>query len=255
MTSMSTTLESQKTGSSRDQREIDGFSAHALSWWDTEGPFAPLHRLNPTRIRIIADLLSEHFSRPLGGNAPFFDLNLTDVGCGGGLVAEPFARLGFDVTGMDASEENIATAKEHAASTDLQIDYRVGAPEDAAFDDQIFDAVIALEVVEHVSDIETFVNSLTTKVKPGGILVMSTINRTLKSMALAKIAAEYILRWVPAGTHTWSKFVKPSELSHHLRREGFRVNAMHGMDYDLSTGEWSSSEDVSVNYVLAATKA
>lgn len=255
MTSMNTTIEAKKSPSSRDQREIDGFSAHALSWWDTEGPFAPLHRLNPTRIRIIADLLSEHFSRPLGENTPFRDLSLTDIGCGGGLVAEPFARLGFDVTGMDASEENIATAKDHAASSGLQINYCVGAPEDTEFGEHSFDVVVALEVVEHVSDIETFVNSLTTKVKPGGILVMSTLNRTLKSMALAKIAAEYILRWVPAGTHTWSKFVKPSELSQHLRREGFRVHAMHGMDYNLSTGEWNSSEDVSVNYILAATRA
>lgn len=254
MKSMKSTLERQKTSSSRDQHEIDGFSAHALSWWDTEGPFAPLHRLNPTRIRIITHLLSEHFSRSLGGKAPFRDLDLTDVGCGGGLVAEPFSRLGFDVTGLDASKENIATAKEHAANSGLQINYHVGAPEDATFDHQAFDAVIALEVVEHVSDIGTFVKSLTTKVRPGGILVMSTINRTLKSMALAKVAAEYILRWVPAGTHTWSKFVKPSELNNHLRREGFSVNAMHGMSYDLSTGEWSNSEDVSVNYVLAATK-
>ncbi len=254
---MSTTaaIKTRETASSRDQREIDGFSAHAASWWDTTGPFAPLHRLNPTRIRILADLFSAHFSRPLGGSAPFFDLSLTDIGCGGGLVTEPFARLGFHVVGVDASPENIEIARCHAESSGLSVDYRVGAPEDPGILDGVFDAVVALEVVEHVSDIATFVDSLAQKVGPDGVLVLSTINRTLKSMALAKFAAEYILRWVPAGTHTWSKFVKPSELTHHLRRSGFKITAMRGMDYDLATGEWNPCDDVSVNYVLAAVRA
>lgn len=255
MTGVSTVAETQKISSSRDQTEIDGFSAHAAAWWDPKGPFAPLHRLNPTRIRILANLFSDHFGKSLETQTSFDGLSLTDVGCGGGLVTEPMTRLGFNVLGLDASEENIATAQTHAAQSGLDIDYRVGAPEDSEFSAMTFDAVVALEVIEHVSDIETFVDGLTSKVKPGGILVLSTINRTLKSMALAKVAAEYILRWVPAGTHTWSKFVKPSELSHHLRKFGFKVVAMHGMDYNLSTGEWSPCDDVSVNYILAAVRA
>ena len=255
MASTTTVEQSPKTGSSRDQREIDGFSAHAASWWDPTGPFAPLHRLNPTRIRILADLFASHFSRSLGGTDPFAGLTLTDIGCGGGLVTEPFARLGFHVIGLDASPENIATAQDHAGTSRLSIDYRVGAPEDTDVLEGTFDAVVALEVVEHVSDIATFVDSLTEKVGPNGVLVLSTINRTLKSMALAKVAAEYILRWVPAGTHTWSKFAKPSELTHHLRRSGFKVIAIRGMDYDLATGDWNPCDDVSVNYVLAAVRA
>ncbi|MEQ8733421.1 MAG: bifunctional 2-polyprenyl-6-hydroxyphenol methylase/3-demethylubiquinol 3-O-methyltransferase UbiG [Rhodospirillaceae bacterium] len=239
---------------SRDQAEIDGFSAQANSWWDPEGPFAPLHHLNPARMRILADLLSSHFSRPLNQDIPFKSLSLCDVGCGGGLITEPFSRLGFHVTGLDASPENIRTAEEHASKSGLTIDYRVGLPEDADVLNGCFDAVLALEVVEHVRDIPTFITGLTQHLAPNGILVLSTLNRTLKSLALAKYAAEYILRWVPAGTHTWSKFVKPSELSKHLRAAGFKVTAIRGMDYDLATGEWNVCDDVSVNYVLAAVR-
>ncbi|MDG2243499.1 MAG: bifunctional 2-polyprenyl-6-hydroxyphenol methylase/3-demethylubiquinol 3-O-methyltransferase UbiG [Rhodospirillaceae bacterium] len=253
---VTTSLFNQQLGpaSSRDQQEIDNFSAQADSWWDPSGPFAPLHRLNPTRVRILADLFAGHFCRSLGETGPFSGLSLTDVGCGGGLVTEPFARLGFDVIGLDASEENIATARGHAEVSGLKIAYHVGAPEDKNSPDGPFDAVVALEVVEHVSDIRTFIDSLTEKVGPNGILVLSTINRTLKSMALAKLAAEYILRWVPAGTHTWSKFVKPSELTHHLSHSGFTVRAIQGMGYDLATGEWQPCDDVSVNYVIAAVR-
>lgn len=239
---------------SRDQAEIDSFSAQAASWWDIQGPFAPLHHLNPTRIRILADMLSEHFSRPLDQNRPFDGLRLCDVGCGGGLVTEPCARLGFQVTGLDASPENMETAITHAAQSGLSIDYRVGLPEDKDILNEQFDAVLALEVVEHVRDIPTFISGLTQNVGPDGILVLSTLNRTIRSLALAKYAAEYLLRWVPAGTHTWSKFVKPSELAKHLRSVGFKVTAIRGMDYDLTTSEWNVSDDVSVNYILAAVR-
>ena len=239
---------------SRDQAEIDGFSAQAARWWDPEGPFAPLHHLNPARIRILGDLFSDHFSRPLSQDMPFKGLSLCDVGCGGGLVTEPSARLGFNVTGLDASPENIETAEQHASKSGLTIEYRVGLPEDSAVLTEDFDVVLALEVVEHVRDIPTFITGLTQHVGPDGILVLSTLNRTLKSLALAKYAAEYILRWVPAGTHTWSKFVKPSELSKHLRAAGFKVTSIRGMDYDLATGEWNACDDVSVNYILAAVR-
>lgn len=245
--------QAQSTRTSRDQREIDGFSALADQWWDAEGPFAPLHRLNPARVRAIADICAEHFSKPLQAETPFKSLSLWDVGCGGGLVAEPMARMGFKVTGMDASEENIQAAHRHATESGLEIDYRAGAPEDLQAGSEQFDVVLALEVVEHVADIETFVKGLTENLRPGGLLVFSTISRSLKSMALAKVAAEYILRWVPPGTHTWGKFVKPSELAKHLRQSGFQVTALDGLEYHLATGEWATGEDVSVNYILAAT--
>lgn len=240
---------------SRDQREIDGFSALADSWWDTEGPFAPLHKLNPARIRIIADLCATHFSQKQSLSTPYESKSLWDVGCGGGLVAEPLARLGFSVTGMDASSENIVAAQTHAKQSGLSIEYIVGSPEELPAKQRQFDVVLALEVAEHVADIETFVAGLTNHIAPGGLLIFSTINRSLKSMALAKVAAEYLLRWVPAGTHTWSKFVKPSELSRHLRNAGCTPTAIKGLDYDLATGEWTEDKDVSVNYVLAATTA
>lgn len=244
---------SLSAATSRDQQEIDGFSALAGQWWDSEGPFKPLHKLNPARIRAIATLCENHFSIPLANEKPFKTMSLWDVGCGGGLVAEPLARMGFDVMGMDASPENISAAQLHAAESGLEIEYCVGLPEELAASARQFDVVLALEVVEHVADIETFVHGLAQNVSPGGLLIFSTINRSLKSMALAKVAAEYLLRWVPAGTHTWSKFVKPSELAKHIRNAGFRVTELRGLEYNLATGEWTTGTDVAVNYVLAAT--
>lgn len=241
------------TASSRDQSEIDGFSALADQWWDTAGPFAPLHRLNPARIRAIADICAKHFSTPLDIARPFNSLSLWDVGCGGGLVAEPLARMGFKVTGMDASEENVVAAQRHAKTSNLEITYVTGAPEELPSNDQQYDVVLALEVVEHVSDIDTFVGGLARQLRPGGLLIFSTIHRSLRSMALAKVAAEYILRWVPAGTHTWSKFVKPSELAKSARSSGLKAIDIRGLEYQLSTGEWTVGKDVSVNYILAAT--
>ncbi len=238
---------------SRDEREIVGFSAQAESWWDPAGPFAPLHKLNPARLRILADIFSTHFGRPLEINAPFSDLTLIDVGCGGGLVTEPCARLGFSVSGLDPSPENIETARTHAEASGLTIDYRVGAPEQNVTDGQLYDVVVALEVIEHVSDINVFVDSLVETLKPGGLLVLSTINRTLKSLMLAKVVAEYVLNWVPKGTHQWRKFVRPSELTRALRANGMTVSDIRGMELDLATGDWQTSSDVSVNYILAAT--
>ena len=238
---------------SRDEQEIAGFSAQADSWWDPNGPFAPLHQLNPARMRILAHMASRHFKRPLDTTRPFEGLTLTDVGCGGGLVTEPCARLGFSVTGLDASEENIAIAKIHAEQGGLTIGYRVGAPEQDLPKAPADNVVLALEVIEHVADTEIFISGLAKRLVPGGLLVMSTINRTLKSFALAKAAAEYVLRWVPPGTHSWKKFIRPSELTRQLRQAGLRVVDIQGMEYDLATGEWRATADVSVNYILAAT--
>lgn len=250
---MGRTNQTISTATSRDEQEIARFSAQADAWWDPNGPFAPLHRMNPARMRILAQAASNHFDRPLGLENPFAGLTLTDVGCGGGLVTEPFARLGFTVTGLDASQENINVAKVHAAASGLTIDYRVGAPEQDLFRPHEADVVLALEVVEHVADIEVFVSGLAQRLAPGGLLVMSTINRTMKSMVLAKVAVEYVLRWVPSGTHTWRNFVRPSELSRYLRSAGMNITDIQGMVYDLATGEWHAGGDVSVNYILAAT--
>jgi 2-polyprenyl-6-hydroxyphenyl methylase/3-demethylubiquinone-9 3-methyltransferase len=245
---------SEGRSSSKDHNEIQGFAALAADWWDPDGPFAPLHRLNPARIRTLADICSVHFSRDLNDKPAFESLSLLDIGCGGGLIAEPFRRLGFDVTGADAGEENVAAAAAHADEAGLDITYLVAAPEDDFLAGKTFDAVFALEVVEHVADLEVFVRSTCNKVKPGGLLAFSTLNRTLRSLALGKGVAEYILNWVPAGTHSWSKFVKPSELARLLRREGFDVNTISGLEFDMSTGEWKSGPDVSVNYILAASR-
>ena len=206
-------------------------------------------------MRILVEMLSDHFERPLEARLPFSNLSLIDVGCGGGLVTEPFARLGFTVTGLDAAPENIETAKQHAALGDLSIDYHVGSPEQDAEGQKHWDVVVALEVVEHVADVDVFVAGLVDRLKPGGLLLMSTINRTVKSMALAKIAAEYVLRWVPTGTHQWNKFIKPSELSRHMRNAYLTVKDVQGMEFDMATGDWGAGGDVSVNYILAATKS
>lgn len=242
------------SASSRDQREIDGFSAIAASWWDPNGPFAPLHELNPTRVRMIADAAARHFERPLETSSPFSGRSLLDIGCGGGLISEPFARLGFDVTGVDASPDNIAVARAHARETDVPVSYLEAAPEDRFLAGKMYDVVLGLEVIEHVSDIDFFLSSVCSKVKPGGLLVLSTLNRTLRSLVLGKAVAEYILGWVPPGTHTWAKFVKPSEIAKQIRPAGMTVTSLQGIDYNLATGEWQPSEDVSVNYVLTALR-
>lgn len=239
---------------SRDQDEIQGFADLADRWWDAEGPFAPLHKLNPARVRSIADACATHFHRDLDGKAPFSDLSLLDIGCGGGLITEPFCRLGFNVTGADAAEENVATARRHAKTSGLDINYLAAAPEEDFLSGKTFDAVFALEVVEHVADIDLFVHSVCEKVKPGGIVVFSTLNRTLRSLVLGKGIAEYVLNWVPAGTHDWSKFVKPSELARVLRTDAFDLKSITGLEFDMATGEWTSGSDVSVNYILTAAR-
>ncbi len=240
--------------SSRDEGEIRGFAALADSWWDYEGPFAPLHKLNPARVRALADSCAAHFEKDLDGKRPFSGLSLLDIGCGGGLIAEPFCRLGFDVTGADAAEENVAAARDHAAQSGLDITYLEAAPEDQFLTGKTFDAVFALEVVEHVADIELFVRSICQKVKPGGLFALSTLNRTLRSLVLGKGVAEYVVNWVPAGTHDWSKFVKPSELARVLRSEGLTVKDITGLEFEMATGEWKTGTDVSVNYILFASR-
>ena len=234
--------------------EIAKFSAMADSWWDPTGAFQPLHKFNPSRIRFVRDRLAAHFGRDPLSPAPFAGLTLLDIGCGGGLIAEPMTRLGFKVTGIDAGEKNIGVAKLHATRSELDIAYENITPEDIAERGTRYDVVLALEVVEHVADVEAFLKASAGLVAPGGALIAATLNRTLKALALAKIGAEYILRWVPAGTHDWRKFVKPSELSAGLRHGGLKVTELAGVTYDVFTDTWKTSKDLDVNYMVVAVK-
>ncbi len=234
--------------------EIAKFSAMADTWWDPSGDFQPLHKFNPSRIRFVRDRMAAHFGRDPSSPQPFAGLKLIDIGCGGGLIAEPMARLGFDVTGIDAAEKNIGVARVHAARSELGITYEVATPEEIITRGQRYDVVLALEVVEHVTDVEAFLQAAAGLVAPGGALIAATLNRTLKSLATAKIGAEYILRWLPPGTHDWRKFVKPSELTAGLRHGGLSVTELAGMSYDLFTDTWRTSKDLDVNYMALAVK-
>ena len=232
--------------------EIAKFSALADSWWDPSGAFRPLHKFNPARIAFIRDRLLAHFGRDPNAAQPFAGLKILDIGCGGGLVAEPMARLGFSVTAIDASEENIGTARVHAERSGLVIDYRATMPEDLT--GESFDAVLALEVIEHVADVDAFWRATASMVKPGGALIAATLNRTMKSLALGKIGAEYVLRWVPAGTHDWRKFVRPSEMVRALRTQGLQTATLAGISYNVFLDRWEVTHDLGVNYMAYATK-
>jgi 2-polyprenyl-6-hydroxyphenyl methylase/3-demethylubiquinone-9 3-methyltransferase len=234
--------------------EVAKFSALAETWWDPAGAFRPLHKFNPARITFIRDRLAAHFGRNPEADRPFEGLTLLDIGCGGGLIAEPMARLGFTVTAIDAAAENIGTAQVHAARAGLSIDYRAVMPEELAEAGTTYDAVLALEVIEHVADVDAFWRATTALVKPQGALIAATLNRTMKSLALGKVAAEYVLRWVPAGTHDWRKFVRPSELVRALRTNGLRVGALSGVSYNLMLDRWEVTKDLGVNYMVYAEK-
>ena len=236
-----------------DQKEIEKFSRIADEWWDESGKFKPLHKFNPIRISFIQRKISDIFPT-------IKNLKILDVGCGGGLIAEPFARMGADVTAIDAAEKNIAVAKIHAEKSAekprLKIDYRVATAEEIAEEiiEEKFDVVFALEIIEHVADVEQFVKSCAALVKPNGLVFVATMNRTLKSLALAKIAVEYILRWLPHGTHDWKKFLKPSELNFYAAKYGLELQSLAGFSYNLLNDEWKESDDVDVNYAAVFRK-
>ncbi len=241
--------------STMDAAEIERFHKVADSWWDATGKFRPLHQINPVRIRFIRDHLIDRFGLDAGSKVPFDGLKLLDIGCGGGLLSEPMARLGAQVTAIDAGEKNIAAAKLHAEDAGLTIDYRHQLPEDLAKMADQFDVVLNMEVVEHVADLNLFLEAAGQLVRPGGAMVATTLNRTLKSLALAKIGAEYILRWLPAGTHDWRKFVTPGELTDGLRRAGLRVTDVQGMVYNPLADRWRlDAKDFDVNYLVFAVK-
>ncbi len=233
--------------SSIDNEEVKKFSRIAAEWWDTEGKFAPLHHINPIRIGYIKDKVSAHYGQLHG-------ISILDVGCGGGLLAEPLARLGANVTGLDASANNIRTAALHAEQMGVEVDYRCISVEELAASGAQFDVVLAMEVVEHVADVEGFLQACCQLVKPGGLLCVSTLNKTIKSFLTAIVGAEYILRWLPRGTHSWSKFLPPSLVAAPLRRQGMKIQALQGMCYRMLENDWVLSSDVQVNYMLLAEK-
>lgn len=232
-----------------DADEVANFEAMAESWWDPEGLFKPLHKINPLRLSYIETTLAEHFDLDMTTKQPLSELRILDVGCGGGLVCEPLARLGAKVLGIDPSERNIQIASAHAAKSDLAVDYRFITAEELAASEHRFDAVLALEVVEHVADLSSFLAACGDLVTAGGPLIFSTISRTPKAFITAIVGAEYVLRWLPRGTHDWRKFLKPSELARHLRTAGFEVRDLKGMSYNPFAGRWSLSNDLSVNYL------
>jgi 2-polyprenyl-6-hydroxyphenyl methylase/3-demethylubiquinone-9 3-methyltransferase len=245
----------QAAGPSIDPADVARFSAQAAEWWDARGPFAPLHKFNPSRLTFVRDRAAERFGRDPRARAPFAGLTLLDVGCGGGLVAEPMRRMGFEVTAIDASSENIGTARAHAEQQGLDIDYRAATVEQLEAEAAgPFDVVLTMEVIEHVADPEAFIRACSRLVKPGGMMVVATLNRTLKSLALGKVAAEYVLRWVPAGTHDWNQFLKPDEIRLMLSQEPVAVTGPYGLVYDPFTDRWSESDDAGVNYMMIATR-
>ena len=247
-------MKTNKNISTASADEIARFTAMAESWWDPKGKFKPLHQINPVRIGYIRDLICQNHNRDPKEVEPVNGMKLLDIGCGGGLLCEPMRRLGAKVTGIDAAAGNITIAKLHAEQSGLNIEYRHQLPENLAKTKGTFDIVLNMEVVEHVADVDAFLQASASLVKPGGIMVLSTINRTLKAFALAKVGAEYILRWLPIGTHDWRKFVKPSELARGLRPFGVDVTNVTGMVYNPLRDTWALSKDLSVNYLVSATK-
>lgn len=237
-----------------DPDEIARFSAIAAEWWDPNGKFRPLHKFNPTRLTYLRQTICTHFGRNEADSQPLTGLRLLDIGCGGGLLSEPMARMGADVTGADAGEANIKTATVHAAEQGLTIDYRATSAEELAASGAQFNIILNMEVIEHVADVPGFLNACATMLAPGGIMVCATLNRTLKALALAVVGAEYILGWLPRGTHEWQKFIVPKDLIRDLETTGLEITDQKGVSYNPLADRWSLSSDMDVNYMVAAIK-
>jgi 2-polyprenyl-6-hydroxyphenyl methylase / 3-demethylubiquinone-9 3-methyltransferase len=238
-----------------DQDEVARFSRLAGQWWDPRGPMAALHKFNPVRLAYIRDRAAEHFGRDPTRLDSLSGLRVLDIGCGGGILCEPLARLDAAVVGADPSESNIAVARRHAGQSALSVDYREATAEKLADAGELFDVVLAMEVIEHVTDVGLFVDRAAAMVKPGGLLFVATLNRTAKSFALAIVGAEYILRWLPRGTHQWDKFVTPNELGIALAQSGLRIIGQTGVIYNLFADRWQLGRDMDVNYMVVAEKA
>jgi 2-polyprenyl-6-hydroxyphenyl methylase/3-demethylubiquinone-9 3-methyltransferase len=237
-----------------DPAEIARFERLAATWWDPRGKMGVLHKFNPVRLAFIRDAACRQFGRDPKRLDSLAGLRILDIGCGGGVLSEPLARLGAQVVGADPAAGNIAAAKLHAEQGGLTIDYRVTTAEALADAGERFDVVLAMEVVEHVADVSLFVKRCAEMVKPGGMIVVATLNRTLKSFALAIVGAEYVLRWLPRGTHQWDKFVTPNEIEAALDRHGLRMIEETGVIYNLFADRWEISTDMDVNYMVTAAK-
>ena len=238
-----------------DPEEVRRFSALSDSWWEESGPFAPLHRMTPARMTFVRETLAAHVRPEASPRRPFAGLTVLDIGCGGGLLAEPMTRLGATVTGVDASTGAIAAAEAHAAQSGLEITYISGAAEDLLDQGRHFDVVVASEVIEHVTDPAAFLAAVAGLLVPGGGVLLTTLNRSARSLVIAKLLAEYVLRVLPAGTHDWRKFLTPAELRALLRRAGIEPTAERGISYDVMHDRFVLSGDVSVNYAMAAVLA
>lgn len=245
----------QSATSTVDPAEVAKFEAMAAEWWNPHGKFKPLHMMNPVRLGYIAAQIAAEFGRDLTNPAPFGGLRILDIGCGGGLLSEPMARLGAQVVGADAAERNIPVARLHAEEQGLQIDYRHTTAEALAAAGEAFDVVLAMEIVEHVADPQGFLSTCQSLMKPGGLIVASTINRNPKSFMMAIVGAEWVMRWLPKGTHEWAKFITPEELERYLRSAGIDPVDRKGFVFNPVTWTWAISDhDLSVNYVMAGVR-
>ena len=238
--------------SSVNKKEIEKFSKMASEWWDPKGKFKPLHKFNPIRIKYIKENIIQNFKLK-NNNIPLKGVNILDIGCGGGLISEPMCRLGASVTGIDASMKNINIAKLHAKKDNLKINYLCSSPEKLKIKKK-FDVILNMEIIEHVEDIQFFLNSCSKLLKKNGVMFVATINKTLKSYIFAIVGAEYVLRWLPIGTHEWEKFVNPKDLENILKKNNLSLNRLDGMHFNIIKDEWSVSKDLSVNYIAKFIK-
>jgi len=250
--------QNRKNMTTIDPQEIEKFAKMAQEWWSPTGKFKPLHKFNPIRLQFLKQKICAHFGLDFSAIAPFKNndktIKIIDIGCGGGLITEPFARMQADITGIDAGEKNIKIAQIHADESGLNINYEVGSAEEYVQKNQQFDVVFALEIIEHVSDVEKFVQSCSQLLKPNGLMFVATLNRTAKSLIMAKYGVEYILRWLPIGTHDWHKFLKPSEIEVFARKYDLQLQEIQGFNYNIFKDQWSLGEDLSINYMMVFTK-
>jgi len=238
--------------SSVNKKEIEKFSKMAAEWWDPSGKFKPLHKFNPIRIKYIKENIINNFKLK-AKKRPLDKINILDIGCGGGLLSEPMTRLGANVTGIDASNKNITIAKLHAKKNDLKINYLCSSPEKLKIKKK-FDVILNMEIIEHVEDINFFINSCSKLLKKDGLMFIATLNKTLKSYMFAIIGAEYVLRWLPIGTHNWEKFVRPEDLKKILSKNNLKLEKLDGMNFNIIKDEWSISSDTSINYIVKSIK-
>lgn len=245
----------KETSTTIDSEEVARFSAMADEWWDPTGKFKPLHKFNPVRLAYIKQEVCKKFGRDPNAPDAFKGLRFLDIGCGGGLLSEPMARLGAEVIGADPSETNIEIARLHMKSSGLEIDYRAETAEGLADAGETFDVVLNMEVVEHVADVPLFLTATSRMVRPGGLMFVATINRTLKAYALAIVGAEYVLRWLPKGTHSYEKLVRPSEIEAPLNAAGLKIIDRSGVSFNPLADTWSRSRDMDVNYMLLAERS